>query len=143
MSKIFHIDTENITKSIPILISSPISNSCSLSNENFDKLYYFKLKLKINNKESNFYSSENKNYSNIITSLNKIKYDDINYYKITVNSLNTTFELDGNINNQSTSYVNQANNLFIEFSQDYLGYVNCTCYYVNKDLNNLCISPPN
>jgi hypothetical protein len=143
MSKPFILDIDNTTKSIPIPIASPTSISCSLSTENFDKTYYFKLKLKLNNKETFFYSSENKNYSNIITSVNKIKYDDINYYKITVNSLNSTFELDGNINNQSSSYVNQANNLFIEFSQDYFGYVNCTCYYINNDLNNLCISPPN
>lgn len=143
MSKLFILDIENMSKSIPIPISSPTSVSCSLSTENFDKVYYFNLKLKLNNKDLYFYSSENKNYSNILTSSNKIKYDDINYYKITVNSLNTTFQMDGDINNQSTSYVNQANNLFIEFSQDYLGYVNCTCYYVNNDLTNLCISPPN
>lgn len=142
MSKPLIIDIKNISKSQPIPIPSPSSVSCSLSTENFDKTYYFKLKLKLNDKDLYFYSSENKNYSNIISSSNKIKYDEIKYYKIIVNSLNTTFEMDGNINNQSTSYVNQANNLFIEFSQDYLGYVNCTCYYINNDLTNLCISPP-
>ena len=64
-------------------------------------------------------------------------------FKIIVNSLESTFELDGNINHINSYYVNRSEHLFIEFTQDSNGYVNCTCYFISLDLNNSCVSPPN
>ena len=131
-------------KTLPMLIpKSPVSINYSLSNISFDNIYYFKLIVNINGKDQIFYNNENKKYSNLIKYFHKIKFDELNYFKIIVNSLEYTFELDGKIDHSNSYYVNKSDNLFIEFSQDFNGYVNCTCYFINLDLNNLCISPPN
>jgi hypothetical protein len=126
----------------PILIS-PQSVSYSLSSLSFDNIYFFKLKITINGKDMFFHTSESKKYSNIIKSSHQIKYEDVNYYQIIVNSLESTFQLDGNINHHLSCFTGQTNKLFIEFSQDNLGYLNCTCYFLESDMNTLCISPPN
>ena len=57
----------------------------SLSNDNFDTLFYFKLILKINNKETVFINSGKKNFSNIIKYSKQIKYDQINNFEIQIN----------------------------------------------------------
>jgi len=131
-------------KTQPIPIPKSPSTVCySLSNSNFDNIYYFKLIVNINGREQIFSNNENKKYSNLIKNNHKIKFDELNYFKIIVNSLESTFELDGTISHKNSYYVNRSDNLFIEFSQDSNGYVNCTCYFINLDLDNLCISPPN
>jgi hypothetical protein len=143
MSKILSLSpmlSKEMTQPIPI---SPQSVSYSLSTSSFDNIYYFKLKININGKDMFFHTSESKRYSNIIKSSHQIKYEDVNYFQITVNSLESSFQLDGNINHHSSFFTGQANSLFIEFSQDDLGYINCTCYFVESDMNTLCISPPN
>lgn len=130
-------------KTLPMLIpKSPVSINYSLSNISFDNIYYFKLIVNINGKEQIFSTNENKKYSHLIKNTHKIKFNELNYFKILVNSLESTFELDGNINHLNSYYVNRSNNLFIEFTQDFNEYVNCTCYFINSDLDNLCISPP-
>lgn len=129
-------------KTQPIPIKSPNTINYSLSTHNFDNLFNFKLQLNIDDDQIIFNTSENKKYTNIITSYHKIKYEQINYFKIYVNSFDYNFELDGNITHNTSSYVAQANNIFIEFTQDSLGYVNCICYFMDTDLNKLCISPP-
>ena len=53
------------------------------------------------------------------------------------------YELNDIINPSSSSYVNQSNNIFVEFTEDYLGYANCICFYLDNDINNFCVSPPN
>jgi hypothetical protein len=143
MSKLYiGQDIYAINKTQPIPIKSPTSINYSLSTQNFDNLFNFKLEININNNKMLFNTTENKKYTNIITSYHKIRYEDISYFKVYVNSFDYCFELDGNINNYTTSYVTQANNIFIEFTQDSLGFVNCICYFIDSDLNKLCISPP-
>ena len=115
----------------------------SLSNDNFDSLFYFKLILKINNKETVFINSGKKKFSNIIKYSNQIKYDQINNFEIQINYFGNTYFLNDIINNQSSSFVKQENNIFIEFSQDSNGFTNCICYFIEDDLSTLCISPPN
>jgi hypothetical protein len=115
----------------------------SLSNDNFDTLFYFKLILKINNKETVFINSGKKNFSNIIKYSKQIKYDQINNFEIQINYFGNTYFLNDIITNQSSSFVKQENNIFIEFSQDSNGFTNCICYFIEDDLSTLCISPPN
>ena len=115
----------------------------SLSNDNFDSLFYFKLILKINNKETVFINSGKKKFSNIIKYSNQIKYDQINNFEIQIKFFNNTYFLNDNISNQSSFFSKQENNIFIEFSQDSNGFTNCICYFIEDDLSTLCISPPN
>ena len=106
-------------------------------------MYYFKLIINVNGINRIFSNNECKKYSNLIKNSHKIKFEEINNFKIVVNSNENTFELDGSINHLNTYYVNNNNNLFIEFTQDSNGYVICNCYFINSDLNQFCISPPN
>ena len=142
MSNILKFDNLSENIMIPVQSKSPLSVNYSLSNSNFDNAYYFKLILNINEKEHLFTTSENKEYSNIIKNSYQLKYDELNYFKIEVNSMESTYKLEGNICHLNSYYVNRSDNLFIEFSQDCNGYVNCTCYFIKSDLDNLCISPP-
>jgi hypothetical protein len=127
-----------ILKSEPILMSN-----YSLANNIYDNTYYFKLKININNNEYYFANSENKKYSNLIKYNNKIKFDEINNFEIEIKLQGSIFKLNGHINKESSCYIDQANNIYVEFSQDANGYVNCICYFIDKDLTSLCITPPN
>jgi len=115
----------------------------SLSNDHFDTLFYFKLILKINNKDTIFINSGKKKFSNIIKYSNQIKYNQINNFEIQINYFGNTYFFNDIINNQSSSFVKQENNIYIEFSQDTNGFTNCICYFIEDDLSTLCISPPN
>jgi len=143
MSKILSFQNYNyINTTQPILIKSPThSANYSLSNNNFDNKYFFKLN--INNNQTLFSNVENNKYSKLINSQHKIKYEDIKTFEIEVVLTDSLFKLKGTIDHNSTSYVENSNNLYIEFSQDYLGYVNCICYFHTSDLNLISISPPN
>lgn len=133
-----------MTFSQPIPINSPKSPQCSLSQENFDNLYFFKLQIICNDNDSSyFYYSDTKKHANLIKSLNKIKYDDIVSYEISIDCFDNNYYLSDNIEHNSSYYVGKNENLFIEFSQDDLGYAICNCYFINKDLDNMCISLPN
>lgn len=134
---------ESNYKSLPIpIIKSPQSIYNSLLSNSFDNIYYFKLIINVNGKDKIFFNNESKKYSNLINHFHKIKFSELNYFKIIVHSLENTFKLEGDINHSNSYYVNKSDNLFIEFTQDYNNYVNCTCYFINSDLSMLCISPP-
>jgi len=116
--------------------------SRNLSNDSFDNIYFFKLILKINNIDTFFEKPESKSYSILIDYKNKIKYEDIQSYEIDIELIDNKFKLKNIIDHPSSCHADQDNNIYIEFSQDTFGFVNCICYFVNKDLNILCISPP-
>ena len=142
MSKILF----NQTNSLPIEMPYKNFNKgllYSLSNDHFDTLFYFKLILKINNKDTIFINSGKKKFSNIIKYSNQIKYDQINNFEIQINYFGNTYFFNDIINNQSSSFVKQENNIFIEFSKDTNVFTNCICYFIEDDLSTLCISPPN
>jgi hypothetical protein len=110
----------------------------------FDNLYNFKLILYLNdNQQKIFNLSGNNNYTVLINNYQKIKYIDIKKFKLIINTNNNYYEIGDDFNHRYSSYAEQNNNFFIEFSQDYLGYVNCICYYLEQNINNICISPPN
>ena len=142
MSKILFNQTNCHT--MPLPISTKKENLYySLSNDNFDSLFYFKLAIKINNKDTVFINSGKQKFSNLIKFSNQIKYDQINNFEIEIKFFNNTYFLNDNISNQSSFFSKQENNIFIEFSQDTNGFANCICYFIEDDLSMLCISPPN
>ena len=132
--------SRTISEPIPI---ENFNKNYSQGKQKFDNIYNFKLITKINNENIIFTSLENKKYSNLIKYSNKIKYEDINDFEIEIDLLDNKFSLIDNINHHSSCYSTQNNNIYIEFSQDTHGYVNCICYFIDKDFNILCISPPN
>lgn len=142
------MNEEELSK--PILISP--KNNTNISNyslnNDFDNTYVFILNLKLkNNKIDKIIRYEISKVSNSIASIlltnkNKILFNDILSYNITININETSYTLEGNINEDSTYSINNSGNVFIEFSQDDIGYVNCICYLINKDINLLCITPP-
>ena len=116
--------------------------SRNLSDDSFNNIYFYKLILKINNIDTLFEKSESKSYSILIDNKNKIKYEDIQSYEIYIEFIDNKFKLKNIIDHPSSCHVNQDNNIYIEFSEDTFGFVNCICYFINKDLTTLCISPP-
>lgn len=128
----------------------PIKNSnltYNLSKDSFDNLYYFSLKIRI--KKNNFVNEKiftcynTKDYANLIKSSHRIEFDNLEKYEINVNYGETSFSLKGDINNNLSCYIDKNENLYVEFSQDSFGNTLCSCYFLNKNINNLCISPPN
>ena len=144
MSKILFNQTNCYTMPLPIPNKkSKESLHYSLSNDNFDSLFYFKLIIKINNQDTVFINSGKQKFSNLIKFSNKIKYDQINSFEIEIKFFDNTYFLNDSINNQASCFSKQENNIFIEFSQDTNGFANCICYFIEDDLSTLCISPPN
>jgi len=133
----------NSSNPIPIKNSNSLSNNY-LSNNSFDNIYCFNLKIITNNtKEKQFSCYNTKKYANLIKTSHKIEFDDIKAFEVTLSYGDNSFYLKGNINNTLSSYIEKNDNLFIEFSQDSFGNTICSCYLLNKNINNLCISPPN
>jgi len=138
-------------KSIPIQIPNSLSYSNLLDNSNynlskdtFDNLYCFNLKIITNtNIEQVFTISNNKEFANLIKNHQQVNYDNLKEYRISIFHKEKYFILEGKINNELSSFVDKNDNIFIEFSQDSYGNTNCICYFLNKNINNLCVSPPN
>ena len=135
----------NITSSTPILIPTlPKNTSYRLTNDSFDKLYCFDLTIITKNNICKSFSCYNtKEYANLIKTYHKIEFDNLDKYEINVIYGDISFKLKGQINNNMSSYIDKNDNLFIEFSQDAFGHTVCTCYFLKKNINCLCISPPN
>lgn len=130
---------------IPSPLSSPVkTSSYTLSSDSFDKLYCFDLKIITkNNKCEEFTCYNTKEYANLIKTSHKIEFDSLDKYEINVIYGDISFKLKGVINCDMSSYVDNNDNLFIEFSQDAIGHTNCMCYFLKKNIDKLCISPPN
>ncbi len=135
----------NKTTSEPIPIPSPTKiSSYTLSNDSFDKLYCFDLKIITRNNNCESFSCYNtKEYANLIKTSHKLEFNNLDKYEINVIHGDNSFKLKGEINNNMSSYVDKNDNLFIEFSQDAFGHTDCTCYFLKKNIDFLCISPPN
>ena len=138
-------------KSIPIPIPNNLSCSNLSNNSNynllkdtFDNLYCFNLKIITNtNIEQVFLISNNKEYANLIKNYHQIDFNNLKEYRISIFHKERYFILEGKINNELSSFVDKNDHIFIEFSQDSYCNTNCICYFLNKNINNLCISPPN
>ena len=139
------IINRNNTSTKPILIPTLTKDtSYTLSSDSFDKIYCFDLKITTKNNNCKSFSCYNtKEYANLIKTYHKIEFDDLDKYEINVIYCDTSFKLKGEINNNMSSYIDKNDNLFIEFSQDAFGHTVCTCYFLKKNINCLCISPPN
>lgn len=136
------------SKSIPIPIPQNTSKdnlqNYNLYNNTFDDYYHFNLKIiNNNNNEQIFSSCNNKEYANLIKPSYNIEFNNLKQYEINVFHQEQFFILKGEINNDLSTFVDKNENIFIEFSQDCFGNTECTCYFLNKNIDILCISPPN
>lgn len=141
MSKMsLYYNETNISKS-PKSLTEAIEYN--LSHNLYGNLYLFNLKIITTDGEKIFKYNETTQHSNLIKSSDKILYSDLKKYEVTINYNDNLYHLTDSIYQNSSFYTGQNNNMFIDFSQDDLGYTICTCYYITKDINTLCISPPN
>jgi len=136
------------SKSIPIPIAKNTSNNnlqnYNLYNDTFDNFYRFNLKIVTNNNnEQVFSSSNNKEYANLIKTSYQIEFSNLKQYEINIFHKEQFFILKGEVNNNLSTFVDKNENIFIEFSQDCSGNTDCTCFFLKKNIDNLCISPPN
>ena len=134
-----------------ISLNIPINRKNNYHNfQDFNNTTQYIFLLSIYGKKINniiFKKIENTKYSHIIKLDNKIKLNEIESYKLSVNILSndidSNFELEGEITHSHTSSTECNNNLYIEFSQNQTGYAICTCFYTGLDYNKLFVSPPN
>jgi hypothetical protein len=87
---------------------------------------------------------ELKPYSKLIKFNDRIKFADINSFKVIIsqeieNNI-LDYNLEGNINTTQTTYIQQNENIFIEFTNNTNGFSLCSC---SLTTNNIFVSPPN
>lgn len=116
------------------------------NNGNDTNKYIFELIINCKNQKKYFRNFEEIKYSHLITLNHKIKFTDIISYKVSVSlfnyDYNDIFELEGSINTDFSSSTNSNNNIYIEFTQNDMGYVLCSCFYTGYDNNKIFVSPP-
>ena len=130
-------------QSSPIEIPKSPSVDYCLDESNVKNVYYYNLKVTTTTSDKLFSCYNNKEYANLIEPSDKIKYNKLKNFELTVNFLENSFTLKGSINKNTSSYIDSSDKIFIEFSSDANGYTICSCYYLTKDINYLAISPPN
>jgi hypothetical protein len=135
-------------RSIPIPIKQSTSQNnlqdYNLYNDTFDNYYRFNLKIITNNNNEQIFSSyNNKEYANLIKTYYHVEFNNLKKYELNIFHKEKFFILKGEINNDLSTFVDKNENIFIEFSQDCSGNTDCTCYFLNKNMDSLCISPPN
>ena len=138
-----------LKKSVPIPIPQTTENTFSeyaIEDSSIDNSYYFTLKIitEDNNLQNEYlFSCTNKiEHANLIKTYQKINYNNILEYELNIYNNENLFKLNGFLNNNSSSFVDTNDNIFIEFTQDIGGNTNCICYLLKKNINFLCISPP-
>ena len=93
-----------------------------------------------------FRSLEDTKYSHLIKLNHMIKLSDITSYTATLtiipSDLQHNFELEGIINKNESSSTQRSMNMYIEFTQNDMGYAMCSCFYTGLDHNKIFASPP-
>ena len=109
--------------------------------------YYFELEIEINGEKKTFKKIEDKKYTLFFDVDQNIRYNDINDFKVTIAKFpNSDFiptVLKGKIQQELNSYSLKENNIYIEFTQNDMGFTMCNCYYAGIDFTQMFISPPN
>lgn len=111
-----------------------------------DKLTYeFILKIELKDgKEKLFKKIQSNAYAKLILFDDLLNFKDIEGYKLSLkikSNIEEEFELIDKLEEVSF-YSNNNNNLFIEFSQNNLGYVLCNCHYITN-FGDKILSVPN
>jgi hypothetical protein len=135
-----------ITEPIPIKYSKSW-HSYSDPNSQIQK-FLFELIIVLKSDEKKIFRNlENNKHSNLIFLKDKINFSNIKEFSLCVSKVPyvdiNTYEMDGNLNHDNTSYIQKDDNLFIEFSQNSLGFAVCNCSFIGMDYNKICVSPPN
>ena len=134
------------TEPIPIKYSKSW-HSYSDPNSQIQK-FLFELIIVLKSDEKKIFRNlENTKHSNLIFLKHKIDFSNIKEFKLCVSKVPyldmNTYEMEGNLNHNNTSYMQKDSNLFIEFSQNSMGFTVCNCSFLGMDLNKICVSPPN
>ena len=81
----------------------------------------------------------------LINTKDQIKFDEIKTFRINVRKIpeEMNYQMEGKIIQDQSFYIQQNENLFIEFSQNSNGYTICNCSFVGFDSFKICSSPPN
>jgi len=134
--------------SVPIPIPIKYSKSWhSFSNPNNQiQNYLFELIIDLNNKNKKiFIGLETNKHCKLINTKDQIIFDEIKTFRINVkkNPEEINYQMEGKIIQDQSFYIQQNENLFIEFSQNSNGYTICNCSFVRFDSSKICSSPPN
>ena len=131
------------SKSKPI----PINNKCvyAVPFSNFSK-YLFELKLKTKqNKIKHFRKIENEKWAEIVSVFDRIKYEDILTFNISITQLpdgvDKVYTLKGELNDNFNTFTKNNDYIYIEFTKNNQGYLVCTCHFIGYEELKLSISP--
>ncbi len=134
------------TKSIPINYAKNCHGFSGSNNSS--KQYLFELIIKgIKIGKKYFRNLEENNYSHLIKIDYEIPLSYIESYKVSLSLFPDgdmiTYDLEGKINQDGSSFTHQNTNLYIEFTKNDNGYALCSCFYLGLDKNKIFASPPN
>ena len=146
----------------PISINKPSKIKYSFNDTPNNQSYIFELFIKLKNNTPHINvphiiaphiiaphiiirKIEKTKYCDILLENNSINYSDIEYFELKVIDFNndTQYCLVDNFNDNFNSFSKNDNNLYIEFSHNYMGFARATCYIMGIDINSFIISPPN
>jgi len=121
---------EILERSIPINIKINNKYSNTLPTSDLNK-YFFELKLTINNKEKYIRKiSENKSIE-LIKKEDKIKYDNISDFKLTIHILPEDnvkhLYINGNVNTNVNNSIVSSDDIYLEFIRINSKYTYCKC----------------
>jgi len=138
------------SKSIPIPKSNKYINSQYTYPNSNNGYTHFMYSLTINEnlpKHQIFTKVEKHKHCILIDEFDKINYNDIKTFHLHISTFpinfNYIYELSGIINHEQSSYNQQENGVYIEFSQNSSGNIFCRSSFIDVDFNKICISPPN
>jgi hypothetical protein len=131
-----------------IEISNKVKNNLNDPNHNNLKKFEIIVELK-NNKTFKFYKNTNEKYCNIIQIIDKIKYNNIKTFELTIYDklLDTKIYSIKEIFNNKTNdefYILKNYEIYLEFL-NINNFLNCSCFLKNKETDNIIkfFTPPN
>ena len=102
-----------------------------------DAKYLFDLKLKNKPKSKTIRKIVSNDRCELITPEDEIKFSDLHKFKVNVKIITnydiSKFSLSGKIDQNKSSFSDSNSDIFIEFSQNEMGYVICNCILLGQE----------
>ena len=136
-------------RSSPINIpKKPVKSKFSFNNPPSDTLsYFFDLEINYDNKKKTFRKISNRKYLLMIDENDKLKYDKISDFKLTMTKIpqcdNKVYVIESKVNQKTSNHSESSDNLYVEITKNFNNDLLFNVYYIGVDLAETFISPPN
>ena len=123
------------------------NNKDNKDNDFLQCIFDLTIKLKNVNQDINFKELLFSKYCNIISHSNKIKFNMIESYTLNITSKShynrEVYSITNNFILSDDIHIYKNDDIYIEFTQNNEGYINCCTYLKVLDDNRVFITPPN